>query len=155
MFSPSNSGAFSLPCPFAGHLCAIPLSYVPRTLSFCTLTVPAGFPSPAQDEVEEPIDLGEWLVDNPAASYVMRVSGSSMLGAGVVDGDLIVVSRAVQPRAGHIVVAVVHGDRMLKRLRKIEGRLRLVAEADGYPEVLVDEHVEVWGVAVGLARRFL
>lgn len=64
------------------------------------------------------------------------------------------VSRSGAPKPGHIVVALVHGDRTLKRLRKMDGRLWLVPEADGYPTTIVDEHVKVWGVVVGLARRY-
>lgn len=128
---------------------------VPRDSRLLLCRTPAGFPSPAQDDMEEPIDIGSWLIDKPAASYLMRVDGHSMNGAGVIDGDLIVVSRAEQPRPGHIVVALVHGDRTLKRLRKAEGRLWLVPEAEGYPRIIVDEHVEIWGVVVGLARRYL
>ncbi len=123
-------------------------------LPLLLISTPAGFPSPAQDDMEEPIDLGAWLVEQPAASYVMRVDGHSMAGAGINDGDYIVVSRAKKPRVGKIVVALVHGDRTLKRLRSREGRHWLVAEADGYPDIIVDEHVEIWGVVVGLARRY-
>lgn len=151
----SSASLAPFPCPLARPLCAVPIAHVPRSMPMCLIAVPAGFPSPAQDEIEEPIDLGDWLVDNPAASYVMRVSGHSMTGAGIMDSDLVVVSRAIEPKPGHVVVAVVHGERTLKRLRRMDGRLRLVAEADGYPEVLVDEYVEVWGVVVGLARRYL
>lgn len=77
-----------------------------------------------------------------------------MAGAGINNGDLIVVSRAKTPMSGHIVVALVHGDRTLKRLRLREGRLWLIAEADGYPDIIIDEHVEIWGVVVGLARKY-
>lgn len=119
------------------------------------VSTPAGFPSPAQDDMEEPINLADWLIEHPAASFIMRVEGYSMTGAGITDGDLIIVSRAVKARPGHIVVALVHGDRTLKRLRRREGRLWLVAEADGYPDIIVDEHVETWGVVVGLARKYV
>ena len=70
------------------------------------------------------------------------------------DGDLIVVSRSKKPSSGSIVVALVHGDRTLKRLRRREGRFWLVPEAEGYPETIVDEYVEIWGVVVGLARKY-
>src|SRR5690606_18827494 len=96
-------------------------------LPLLLISTPAGFPSPAQDDMEEPIDLGAWLVEHPAASYVMRVDGHSMAGAGINDGDYIVVSRAKKPSVGKIVVALVHGDRTLKRLRSREGRHWLVA----------------------------
>jgi DNA polymerase V len=95
------------------------------------------------------------LVEQPAASYIMRVDGHSMTGAGIADGDLIVVSRAKRPRSGHIVVALVHGERTLKRLKRLDGRMWLVPEAEGYPHTIVDEYVEIWGVVVGLARRYL
>lgn len=119
--------------------------------------VDAGFPSPAADDLEEPIDLGQWLVEHPAASYVMRVAGSSMSAANISDGDHVVVDRSVEAKSGHIVVALVHGERTLKRLRRRGGRFWLLPEALGdlpYPEIVVDEHVEVWGVVVGLARRY-
>lgn len=133
----------------------IPIELAPIELPLLLVRTPAGFPSPAQDDMEEPINLGEWLVEHPAASYVMRVEGHSMSGAGINDGDYIVVSRARKPQAGHIVVALVYGDRTLKRLRKREGRHWLVAEAEGYPEIIVDEHVEIWGVVEGLARKYV
>jgi DNA polymerase V len=132
----------------------VSIALVPREMRLLLCTTPAGFPSPAQDDMEEPIDLGSWLVEHPAASYVMRVDGHSMANAGINDGDLIVVSRSKKAANGHIVVALVHGDRTLKRLRKKEGRYWLLPEAEGYPETLVDEFVEIWGVVVGLARRY-
>ena len=140
---------------YAVRLTEIPYEMVPREVRILLCRTPAGFPSPAQDDLEEPIDLGEWLIEQPAASYVMRVDGHSMTGAGINDGDLIVVSRAKTPRPGHIVVALVHGDRTLKRLKRMDGRLWLVPEAECYPHTVVDEYVEIWGVVVGLARRYV
>lgn len=131
----------------------VPFALVPLDLPLLLCEAPAGFPSPAADDLEDPIDLGAWLVERPAASYVMRVSGTSMLGAGINDGDLVVVDRSRKPRSGSIVVALVHGDRTLKRLKHMDGRHWLVPEAEGYPHTLVDEFVEIWGVVVGVARR--
>lgn len=136
-------------------LVELPFEHRPLELPVALTRIPAGFPSPATDDLQEPIDIAQWLVENPAASYIMRVEGHSMTGAGISDGDLIVVSRAVRPRPGHVVVAVVHGERTLKRLVRIGDRLWLVPEADGYEHILVDEFVEVWGVVAGLARKFL
>jgi DNA polymerase V len=131
----------------------VPFELVPREVPFFLCDTPAGFPSPAQDDMQEPIDLGAWLVEHPAASYIMRVDGRSMSGVGINDGDLIVVNRAKEPRAGMIVVALVHGDRTLKRLRYVDGRHWLVPEAEGFADILVDEHVQIWGVVVGVARK--
>lgn len=133
----------------------IPVHFILPDLPMLLIGAPAGFPSPAQDDMEEPINLGDWLVEHPAACYIMRVDGNSMAGAGINDRDLIIVNRAKKPVPGHIVVALVHGDRTLKRLRRREGRHWLVPEAEGYPSIIVDEHVEIWGVVVGLARKYL
>lgn len=141
--------------PAALRLIDLPVEHVPRELNLAIERVPAGFPSPAADDLQEPIDLGAWLVENPAASYVMRVEGYSMTGADISDGDLIVVSRAVRPCPGHIVVAIVHGERTLKRLQRRGNRFWLVPEAEGYEDIEVDEYVEIWGVVAGLARRYL
>ena len=135
----------------------VPFELVPGEARLLLCDTPAGFPSPAQDDMEEPIDLGAWLVEHPAASYVMRVQGWSMVRANISDGDYVVVSRALEARPGEIVVALVHGDRTMKRLRRREGRLWLVPEAAAgeiYPETIVDEDVEIWGVVVGLARKY-
>lgn len=132
----------------------VPFDLIPQEARLLLCTTPAGFPSPAQDDMEEPIDLGAWLIEHPAASYVMRVDGHSMSDAGIVHGDFIVVSRAKKARVGDVVVALVHGDRTLKRLRRIDGRLWLEPEAEGYSSTIVDENVEIWGVVVGLARRY-
>ncbi|TCQ06569.1 translesion error-prone DNA polymerase V autoproteolytic subunit [Sphingomonas sp. PP-CC-3A-396] len=131
----------------------LPFELVPCEVPFFLVHTQAGFPSPAQDDMQEPIDLGAWLVEHPAASYIMRVDGRSMSGAGINDGDLIVVNRAKKPKAGAIVVALVHGDRTLKRLRYVDGRHWLVPEAEGFADILVDEHVEIWGTVVGVARK--
>ena len=131
----------------------VPFELVPQEVPFFLCDTSAGFPSPAQDDMQEPIDLSAWLIEHPAASYVMRVEGRSMAGAGIIDGDLLVVNRAKAPRTGAIVVALVHGERTLKRLRYVDGRHWLVPEAEGFADILVDEHVEIWGTVVGVARK--
>jgi DNA polymerase V len=133
----------------------VPFELVSCEVPFFLVHTQAGFPSPAQDDMQEPIDLGAWLVEHPAASYIMRVDGRSMSGAGINDGDMIVVNRAKKPKAGSIVVALVHGDRTLKRLRYVDGRHWLVPEAEGFADILVDEHVEIWGTVVGVARKMV
>jgi hypothetical protein len=119
----------------------VPFELVPCEVPFFLVHTQAGFPSPAQDDMQEPIDLGAWLVEHPAASYIMRVDGRSMSGAGINDGDLIVVNRAKQPKVGAIVVALVHGDRTLKRLRFVDGRHWLVNQDVSEPFGFGDEPV--------------
>ena len=130
----------------------------PETLPLPLLgrLIPAGFPSPADDYLEGEIDLNRLLVERPAACYLMRVSGPSMSGAGIMDGDLVVVDRSVEAVPGHVVVAVVAGEMTIKRLRRTrDGRAVLRAENPDYPAVVVGEGnpAEVWGVVVGCVRK--
>jgi len=88
-------------------------------------TVAAGFPSPAEQYQEAPLDLNELLVKRPAATYFARVSGDSMIGEGLRDGDILVVDRSLRPASGDIIIACVDGDFTVKtyrRAKRDEGR---------------------------------
>ena len=80
-------------------------------------SVVAGFPSPAERYLEPPLDLNELLVKRPAATYFVRVQGDSMVGAGISDGDLLVVDRSLRPADGDVIIASVDGDFTVKTLR--------------------------------------
>lgn len=118
--------------------------------------VPAGFPSPADDYVEKGLDLNTYLVRNKAATYYFRVSGDSMTGAHIHDGDLLVVDRSIEPRHGHIVLAVINNEYTVKRLYACEDVIELHAENPAYPPIRFreDEELQVWGVVVGTVARF-
>lgn len=118
--------------------------------------VPAGFPSPAADHLEQGLDFNTYLVQRRAATFVFTVSGDSMKNAGIFDGDKVVVDRAVEPRHRQLVVAVVNNEHTLKRLWIENGRVELRAENPAYrPIVLRDEDsLNIFGVVVGLVRRF-
>ncbi len=108
---------------------------------------PAGFPSPAEDHIDRNLDLNEHLINHPAATFFVRVSGRSMVGAGINDGALLIVDRAEEARDGRIVVAVVEGAHTVKRLRKAAGRCWLEAANPDYPDIQVlDDDSHVWGV---------
>jgi len=114
--------------------------------------VAAGFPSPADDFVEGSLDLNA-LIDHPAATYFLRASGHSMIGAGIFDGDLLIVDRSITPRPGHIVIAAVHGEFTVKRLaRGQDGRWRLEAENPGFQPMDLPEDSEIWGVVKNSVR---
>jgi DNA polymerase V len=135
---------------------APPADAAPLLLALLGRTVPAGFPSPADDYLEGEIDLARLLVERPAASFVMRVSGHSMSGAGILDGDLLVVDRSLAARHGHVVVATLDGEMTIKRLRRLrDGRMALKAEHPDYPGLVICEETpaEVWGVVVGVVRK--
>lgn len=108
--------------------------------------VAAGWPSPADDYLDGHIDLSEHLIPRPAATFLVRASGRSMQGAGISDGDELIVDRSIQPRDGQIVIAVVDGEFLVKTLRT-KGVPRLVAAHPDYPETpLAGRDVLIWGV---------
>lgn len=111
--------------------------------------LPAGFPSPALDFVHESINLQEQLVHDPPATFIARVSGDSMTGAGISDGDQLLIRKGTQPRDGDVVVAVLDGQFTVKRLRLTGTGVLLQAENPEYPDIPVPELSElvVWGVA--------
>ncbi|MEB3351425.1 MAG: translesion error-prone DNA polymerase V autoproteolytic subunit [Cyanobacteriota bacterium] len=113
-------------------------------------SVAAGFPSPADDYVEVGIDLNEQLIRHPSSTFFLRVSGDSMVGAGIHHGDLLIVDRSLEPRPGRIVVAVLEGAFTLKRLARHHGRLRLEAANPAYPPIHLSDadDLRLWGVAV-------
>jgi len=117
--------------------------------------VQAGFPSPAEDYLEGGLDLDEYLVHNPAATFMVRGSGDSMVGAGIQDGDVLVVDRSLDPVHGKIVVAVLDGELAVKRLFFKNGECRLVSENDAYKDIRVgkDQDLHVWGVVAAVVRR--
>lgn len=111
--------------------------------------LPAGFPSPALDFVHESINLQEHLVHDPPATFIARVSGDSMVGAGISDGDHLLIRKGTSPRDGDVVVAVLDGQFTVKRLRLTGNGVRLQAANPEYPDIQVPELSElvVWGVA--------
>lgn len=125
-------------------------------LPLATFRVSAGFPSPADDYLEGPIDLNRQLIRHPAATFFVRVSGDSMVGAGIHDGDLLIVDRAAECVDGCIVVSRIHEEFTLKRLRKQDGRVFLMPENDRYDAIEVTEgsDFEVWGRVTGSVRQF-
>ena len=122
----------------------------PLQLPLASEQVAAGFPSPAEDYVDVGIDLNDQLIRHPTSTFFLRVSGDSMTGAGIHDGDLLVVDRSLNPRPGRVVVAVLDGGFTLKRLVRHQGRLRLEAANPDFPplELQTCGDVQIWGVAV-------
>jgi DNA polymerase V len=118
--------------------------------------VQAGFPSPAEDLGAQRIDLTELLVRHAQATYFLRAAGHSMVEAGIHDQDILVVDRAIKPRNGHIVVAVVDGDFTVKQLYQRAGRIRLKAANPTYPDITPKDGqtIEVWGVVTSTIKQF-
>ena len=119
-----------------------------RPLAVFLSRVPAGFPSPADDYVEQRLDLNEHLVQREASTFFVRVAGRSMEGAGIHDGDLLVVDRAVEPTDGAVVVAALDGELTVKRYRTRERGAALVPENEAHAPIPIEpgQDLVVWGV---------
>lgn len=119
--------------------CKRPLFLVP---------VSAGFPSPAEDYIEGNLDLNQYLIRHPAATFFVKVTGSSMIDAGIHDGDILIVDRSLKPANRKVVIAVVNGELTVRRIRVTRGKVILISENKDYQPLQVEEDMdfEVWGV---------
>ena len=117
--------------------------------------VPAGFPSPANDYLEATLDLNEYLVRDQESTYFVRVKGHSMTGAGIFDGDMLVVDRSIEPSPGKIIVAVVDGELTVKRLAYENGRPVLKAQNPHFKDIVLKDTQELlcWGVVTSTIRK--
>ncbi|WFS62496.1 translesion error-prone DNA polymerase V autoproteolytic subunit [Pseudodesulfovibrio thermohalotolerans] len=119
------------------------------------ISVPAGFPSPAEEYLEKRLDLNEHLVARPEATYFVRVSGDSMIGAGIHHGDLLVVDRSVDPRTGNVIIALVDGEFTVKQLRRTPLGLELAPENPEYTAIPLTDDTDflVWGVVLHVVHK--
>jgi DNA polymerase V len=94
------------------------------------------------------LDLNRHYIKNPAATFYVRVSGASMTGAGIHNGDLLIVDRSIEPKPGRVVIAVINGEHTVKRLHREGDRLLLLAENADYAPIVVSEleELHIWGV---------
>lgn len=127
----------------------------PMPLPFDGVKISAGFPSPAADYEDKRLDINDYLVRNPVSTFFFPVQGDSMEGAEIFEGDVLVVDKSVEAQHGHIVVAFVNGERLVKRLHCRNGKVALIAENPKYPPLVIKEGVEliVWGVVIGKFKR--
>lgn len=118
--------------------------------------VSAGFPSPAEEAVDVGIDLNKLLIAHPAATFLVRATGESMIEAGIFDDDLLVVDRSLQAQPGDIVIAYCDDQFLVKRLTKLKSGLHLVAENKKFTfrPILVDENVVIWGVVRSVIKLY-
>ncbi|MBN2158701.1 MAG: translesion error-prone DNA polymerase V autoproteolytic subunit [Spirochaetes bacterium] len=129
---------------------------VPARFPLFAARIPAGFPSPADDYVDQGLDLNDLLIRHPAATFFVRVSGDSMVGAGIHSGDVLVVDRAETARDRSVIIAALKGELTVKRFIRENGRAYLVSENPDYTpvEVTGDTDFEVWGVVVHVIHSF-
>jgi DNA polymerase V len=128
----------------------------PLPLPMVQGTIRAGFPSPADDFAVKRNDLNELLITHPAATFFWRVRGTSMLGAGIADGDILIVNRALDPLHGDIVVAEIDNDFTVKYLHRRGGKVKLVAADPTFPDILLrdGQTLSICGVVTGAVKKF-
>ena len=128
-----------------------PLAEIPYFLN----KVRVGWPSPADDYIERPIDLNEYLIKNPAATYFVRVSGDSMVDAFIGDGAILIVDRSVEPKHKSIVIAAINGSYTCKRLLT-KPKVCLASENSKYAPIFIkeDEELEIAGVVIAAINTY-
>lgn len=124
-------------------------------LPMAASSVRGGFPSPAADFAVTRIDLAKELVQHPLCTFILRLTGDSMEGAGMFDGDLLVVDKYLKPEHGDIVVAEVDGEFTCKRLYMRNGQFMLRPENPTYPDIRPKDgqQIEIWGVVTSSVKR--
>ena len=130
----------------------------PETVPYILSRISAGFPSPADDYIENNLNISELLIKNQLSTFLMKASGESMIEAGINDGDVLVVDRSLEARSRDIVIAIFEGSLTVKRLIiKADGSAILKAENPLYKNILISEYteLEIWGVVTSAIHQFI
>ncbi|MCB9798902.1 repressor LexA [Candidatus Nomurabacteria bacterium] len=117
-------------------------------------SVQAGFPTVAEEELVDTMSLDEYLIANPDATYMLTVSGDSMIDAGIVEGDMVIVDRSKTPKPGDIVVANVDGEWTLKYFMDRSGKIFLRAANKKYPDIHPQDELTIGGVVISVIRKY-
>jgi DNA polymerase V len=121
-------------------------------LPFYQHAISAGFLSPTEDDMEDKLDLNELLIKHPSATFFLKVSGSSMINAGIHNNDILIVDRSIEPTHGRIVIAAVNGELTVKKLSIKNQKTQLVAENNTYAPIDITEEMDlvIWGVVTNV-----
>lgn len=122
---------------------------------FLSAPISAGFPSPALDFIDLKIDLNEHLIKSPVSTYYGRVEGESMAGAGINNGDLLVIDKSIPPSNGKIAVCILDGEFTLKRIQLKKGKVWLIPENKAYSSIQLEEYNDfiVWGIVTYVIKK--
>lgn len=124
-------------------------------LPLIEMPVRAGFPSPADDYLETKLDLTEYLIQHPSATYYIRAAGDSMIEYGIFTGDLLIVDRSLEPKTGDILIVAIDGELTCKRLATINGQAFLVSGNPEFPPIsLLNKEVHIWGIVIHNIHSF-
>ena len=121
-----------------------------------TSRVQAGFPSPADDHLEDALDLNTHLIHHKEATFFVKAQGDSMLGAGIQQGDILIVDKSLSAKSGKIVIAVVDGEFTVKRLHKYKGNITLKAENPDFEHIKIGgtDELIIWGVVTSVIHQY-
>jgi DNA polymerase V len=127
----------------------------PQVIPIAAGTIAAGFPSPAGDYIDSRLDIFEYLIQHPTATFYVRVKGNSMINAGIHDGDLLVVDRSLEPKNNQVVIAVIDGEFTVKRISKYNNKLYLIPENNQFKPIEITDTMdfEVWGVVTFVIHK--
>ena len=116
-------------------------------LPLVTGAIPAGFPSPCTEYLQDTLDINDYVIKNPASTFFARVDGDSMIDAGILPEDILVVDRCVEAKHGSVIIAVINGELTVKRLSTTNG-VRLVADNPNYSDIKITGEIDfsIWGV---------
>jgi SOS regulatory protein LexA len=130
---------------------------IPRSLAASVKilgSVEAGFPSPAEEELADTLSLDDMLIENPDATFLLRVSGDSMSEAGILPGDMVIVDRGQTPKSGDIVIAEVDGQWTMKYLRKRGESVTLIPANPKYKPIKPKNELKIAGVVTAVVRKY-
>ncbi|MFA6014994.1 MAG: translesion error-prone DNA polymerase V autoproteolytic subunit [Gallionellaceae bacterium] len=144
-------------CTFLHAIHLPALTIQPLRIPLFSHKVAAGFPSPADDYIQGRLSLDEHLIAHKEATFFVRAIGNSMVGAGIFDGDLLVVDKSLTPASGDIVIALVDGDLTVKRFIKRGDKIVLKPENPRYTEIEFKDgqELQVWGVVTAAIKKFI
>jgi SOS regulatory protein LexA len=117
-------------------------------------SIQAGFPSPEEEALCDVISMDEYLITKPETSFLLQVSGDSMNGAGIMEGDLVIIEKARHPKTGDIVIAEVDGDWTMKYFRKKGKQIILEAANPKYPDIIARTELRIGGVVAAVIRKY-
>lgn len=142
------------PLPATFHL--IKLEALPVRLPLFCFRVPAGFPSPAEEYVDRMLDLNEYLIKNAISTFYFKAQGHSMRDARIFDGDLVLVDRSIEPKHGHVVLAMIDGEFTVKRLYVRGSIVELHPENQSFQPIrfVEGQELRILGVVIGSVSKF-
>jgi repressor LexA len=117
-------------------------------------SIKAGFPSPAEEALCDIMSMDEYLLARPEASFLLQVSGDSMNGAGIIEGDLVIVEKGREPKSGDIVIAEVDGDWTMKYFRKQDNKVVLESANTRYPPIIPQQELKIGGIVTASIRKY-